>query len=278
MRADGVAVKKRSPSLKRYRLDVSAQFYPIISTKKAQSLFRLSAETDAVVDPELLREAAERVLERFPTFKVRLRRGWAWYYFEENTAKVKVFPSTGKILLPIDVKQTDGYLFRIAYGEREISLEEGYGAAYCEVEAAAVVGKAKQMGATFTALVCGALAYTVEKVSGGKRPIVIMVPVNLRTLFPSRTLRNFVNFVRLTFKPGENTSVADYVRSAADDSALVKGAGGEDRAFLPQIQADHDIQQCGQGVPAEGLRTAARAVQSERVQDLESQCRRGDAR
>lgn len=324
MRADGVAVKKRSPSLKRYRLDVSAQFYPIISTKKAQSLFRLSAETDAVVDPELLREAAERVLERFPTFKVRLRRGWAWYYFEENTAKVKVFPSTGKILLPIDVKQTDGYLFRIAYGEREISLEvfhaicdgmaameflkalvwqyavlsgarpegnegvidlaetpseeeaedafyryyrpirfgdidlkglmgepplllpgtvaeEGYGAAYCEVEAAAVVGKAKQMGATFTALVCGALAYTVEKVSGGKRPIVIMVPVNLRTLFPSRTLRNFVNFVRLTFKPGENTSVADYVRSAAEQ--LRAGATKEEmeKFFATTVRTEKSL-------------------------------------
>ena len=74
-------MKKDKPELKRYRLDVSAQFYPIISTKKAQSLFRLSAVMDKKVDGGILQRAAEDVLVRFPTFKVRLKKGYAWYYF-----------------------------------------------------------------------------------------------------------------------------------------------------------------------------------------------------
>ena len=68
-------MKKKNPRLKTYRLDVSAQFYPIISTRRAQSLFRLSAVMESAVDPEILRAAAEDVLKRFPTFKVRLRKG-----------------------------------------------------------------------------------------------------------------------------------------------------------------------------------------------------------
>ncbi len=291
-------MKKKNPRLKTYRLDVSAQFYPIISTRRAQSLFRLSAVMENTVDPELLRSAAEDVLKRFPTFKVRLRKGYAWYYFEENTAAVKVFPSTGRLLRPIDTRETDGYLFRIAYeGEKiefevfhavcdgmaaleflkalvwryavlsgapvegregvadlnaepsdeeaedafyryyrpirfgdvdlkglmgEIPLllpgtiaEDGYGGTYCGVSAQAVAAKAKEMGASFTSLICGALAYTIEKLSGGRRAVIIMVPVNLRAMFPSKTLRNFVNFVRLTFKPRECGAIADYVRSAA---------------------------------------------------------------
>ena len=113
--------------LKRYRLDVSAQFYPIISTKRAQSLFRLlfrlSAVMEREVDAETLRRAAEDVLLRFPTFKVRLRRGYAWYYFEENDAPVKVFPSTGRLLAPIDPKETGGYLFRISKAGRVIEFD-----------------------------------------------------------------------------------------------------------------------------------------------------------
>lgn len=284
--------------LKRYRLDVSAQFYPIISTKRAQSLFRLSAVMEREVDAETLRRAAEDVLLRFPTFKVRLRRGYAWYYFEENDAPVKVFPSTGRLLAPIDPKETGGYLFRISKAGRVIEFdvfhavcdgmaaleflkalvwryavlsgapveghdgviditeppkeeeaedafyryyrpirfgdidlkglmgdmplllpgtiaEDGYAGSYRAADAALIAERAKEEGASFTSLLCGALAYSIEKLSGGRRSVVIMVPVNLRGMFPSETLRNFVNFVRLEFKPRECREAADYVRSAA---------------------------------------------------------------
>ena len=291
-------MKEKDKKLKTYRLDVSAQFYPIISTKRAQSLFRLTAVMDGQVDPETLRRAAEDVLVRFPTFKVRLRKGYAWYYLEENPAPVKVFPSTGRLLLPIDTKETDGYLFRISCAEDRIEFEvfhavcdgmaaleflkalvwryavlsgapvtghegvadldlsptdeeaedafyryyrpikfsdidlkglmgdlplllpgtiaeDGYSGTYCAVESGEIAAKAKAAGASFTSFVCGALARTIGRLSGGTRSVVIMVPVNLRTMFPSATMRNFVNFVRLVFTPEECASAEACIRSAA---------------------------------------------------------------
>ena len=93
--------------------------------------------------------------------------------------------------------------------------EDGYAGSYRAADAALIAERAKEEGASFTSLLCGALAYSIEKLSGGRRSVVIMVPVNLRGMFPSETLRNFVNFVRLEFKPRECREAADYVRSAA---------------------------------------------------------------
>ena len=40
-------------------------------------------------------------------------------------------------------------------------------------------------------------------------PIAIMIPVNLRSLYPSRTMRNFVTFVRIIIAPSEFKSVEE---------------------------------------------------------------------
>ena len=49
-----------------------------------------------------------------------------------------------------------------------------------------------------------------------ERAVIIMVPVNLRAMFETTTLRNFVNFARLVFRPGEAETHLDFVRSAAE--------------------------------------------------------------
>lgn len=41
-----------------------------------------------------------------------------------------------------------------------------------------------------------------------------MVPVNLRSLYPSRTMRNFVTFVRIIFLPSSCKSVEDCAKEA----------------------------------------------------------------
>ena len=94
--------------------------------------------------------------------------------------------------------------------------EDGYAVSYGGVSVDGVRAAAKSMGASVTAFMCGAIARAVHNTqSRPSRDIVLMVPVNLREMFPSRTLRNFVNFVRLTFRHGECTTLADFVSSAA---------------------------------------------------------------
>lgn len=323
-RAKGAGMKKKDKRPKRYRLDVSAQFYPIISTKKAQSLFRLSAVMDDVVDAETLRLAAQDVLVRFPTFKVKLKKGYAWYYFEENSSPLRVFPSSGRLLQPIDTKQTAGYPFRIAYDGNKIEFEvfhavcdgiaaleflkalvlryavlsgrevqgaegvvdiseepheeeaedafyryyrpipfgqinlkglmgdlplllpgtiaeKGYSAAHLKASVEQIKSVAKALGVSFTALVCGALAYSVEKLSGGRKSVVIMVPVNLRAMFPSRTMRNFVNFVRLVFEPKKYSALSDYIRSASEQLKAKATKEEMSKFFATTVRAEKSL-------------------------------------
>ena len=92
--------------------------------------------------------------------------------------------------------------------------QAGYQSSEAVAEASDIVAKAKEIGVTFTAYLTGALAYTIERTYANKKPIAIMVPVNLRSLYPSRTMRNFVTFVRIIFLPSSCKSVEDCAKEA----------------------------------------------------------------
>lgn len=278
--------KKRKK--RRLQLDHSAKFYPIMSTKKAQSLFRISALMKEDVDREKLQIALNEVLPRFEAYSVRLKKGYAWHFFEHNDALCKVFDE-GALLKPIDPGETNGYWFRVSAAQNKIILEifhaladgngalaflksivkryrevcgftvedegvidwqsepvseetedgfeknykpislgqmnlkalagkvphrikgtlskDGYEVSEGVVEAKDVLKRAKEIGVSFTAYVAGVLAYSIEKTCANKVPIAVMIPVNLRALYPSRTMRNFVTFVRIILAPSEFKSI-----------------------------------------------------------------------
>ena len=66
-----------------YRLDTAALIFPAIASRNWSNVFRFSATLRETVDPEILRQAAEDLRPRFPTFYVTLRKGFFWYYLEE---------------------------------------------------------------------------------------------------------------------------------------------------------------------------------------------------
>ena len=113
--------------LKWFKLDYSASFYPVMTTRTAQSIFRISAIMDDVVNPEMLLDALNEVIVRFPLYKVRQRAGIFWYYLEENTEPFNVFVDDGILLKKIDTNKTNGYLFRLCYFEKKISLDMFHG-------------------------------------------------------------------------------------------------------------------------------------------------------
>ena len=67
-----------------YKLDNAAQIFPIVSNKDETNSFRLAAVLKEDVDAKLLKEVLVKTLERFPTFKVKLKKGFFWYYLQEN--------------------------------------------------------------------------------------------------------------------------------------------------------------------------------------------------
>lgn len=106
-----------------YRLDNSAKLYPILITKNSQSLFRLSALLVEEVDKQRLTQALSDIMPRFPSFAVKLRNGFFWYYLEENNRPVKVFSDDGILLKPINIMETNSYWFRVSYFSKKISID-----------------------------------------------------------------------------------------------------------------------------------------------------------
>lgn len=93
-------------------------------------------------------------------------------------------------------------------------LKGGYQKSVGIAQTSSILEKAKGMGASFTAYVTGVVAYTIEKISKSKKPVVVMVPVNLRKIYPSVTMRNFVTFVRIVIKPNSCQTLAEFVDEA----------------------------------------------------------------
>ena len=106
-----------------FRLDNAAKLYPAISSVQWTSMFRLSFVMDETVTPQRLEEAVNQVLPRFPAFRVRLRKGLFWYYLEEIHDRFRVVEDVGHPCPPLARGENHGYLFRVKYGGRRISLE-----------------------------------------------------------------------------------------------------------------------------------------------------------
>lgn len=77
-------MKKNPQGRKWHRLDNTGKLFPMIANENLSNVFRVSAVLKEEVVPELLQRALEEVLPFFKGFSVRLKRGFFWYYFEEN--------------------------------------------------------------------------------------------------------------------------------------------------------------------------------------------------
>lgn len=279
-----------------YPLDNAGKIYPPVSNSRRGGMFSLSARLDHVIEPMILEESVNVLLERFPMFKVKLKRGVFWYYLEENNKPFKVEPEEAYFMRYIgDVKSND-YLFRVMYRENKITmcffhcLCDGTGglnffksllAEYLtlkgfdiktenmvisensphtmgeiedtflrefhrpkekskkEVDAykadgtpfdsdgcGIITGKvainqiktlAKNYDATISEYISALYMYCIYKecIKNKKvknKNITILVPVNMRKVYPSETMRNFALFARLTHNWEQEISFDDCVK------------------------------------------------------------------
>lgn len=111
------------PKPKWYRLDASGYMYPMIKTRDTQSIFALAARLDEDIVPEVLDEAVNNALTRYPYFKVRLKHGLFRYYFKDNKNEFRSKEDSGRILEAINFSENRGYPFRISYYKRTVRLE-----------------------------------------------------------------------------------------------------------------------------------------------------------
>ena len=67
-----------------YRLDNAGVLYSALKKEKYAPVYRFSAVMKEPVDSEKLQKAVDRTMPRFPGFRVRIRKGAFWCYFEPN--------------------------------------------------------------------------------------------------------------------------------------------------------------------------------------------------
>ena len=107
-----------------YKLDNAAKIFPSVSNKGRTNVFRLSFDMIEDVDPLLLQEALQIVINRFPMLNVKLKKGVFWYYFETNEKTPVIQPESPFITRLIEYyKDNNGFLFRIYYFKKRITLE-----------------------------------------------------------------------------------------------------------------------------------------------------------
>ncbi len=106
------------------KLDNTANLFPVIATEDMTNVYRISVTLTEEIDRVLLQEALNRILPQFSVFRMRLRMGVFWYYFEENTRPAPIvreeYSHPGAY---IDKSRNNHYMFRVTYYKCRINLE-----------------------------------------------------------------------------------------------------------------------------------------------------------
>ena len=107
-----------------YKLDLSAIVYPTLQRKDFSSVYRLSVLLKEPVKPDILQQAVDMTLPRFPTYKTAIRKGLFWRYLETNHRPGPfVQKDIRNFCMPMPFKAGNRYLLRVYYHDCRISLE-----------------------------------------------------------------------------------------------------------------------------------------------------------
>lgn len=105
-------------------MDLSAVVYPTLQRRDFSSVYRLSVVLKDKINPELLQRAVDITMERFPTYKVAIRKGVFWRYLEPNNRPGPfVKPDIKNPCMPMPFKSNNRYPVRFYYHEKRISFE-----------------------------------------------------------------------------------------------------------------------------------------------------------
>ena len=123
MSQKGKFMNKEESGLYWRRLDNSAKIFPISTGKKYSTVFRLSAVLKEKVEPNILKEAVIQTLDKYKSFKVRMRPGLFWYYFEHNTKDPIIEQESDYPCKYIDSRRNNNYLFKVTYFENKVNID-----------------------------------------------------------------------------------------------------------------------------------------------------------
>lgn len=118
------AFKHKNPQGQKWRrLDNTGKIFPLVSGEGLSNVFRIAVTLKEEIEPDILQQALEDILPQFEGFRVRLKRGLFWYYFETNHRKIYVEKEDTYPCQYISHKLAPYYLFRVSYYKCRINVE-----------------------------------------------------------------------------------------------------------------------------------------------------------
>ena len=114
----------KNPQGKKWRrLDNTGKLFPLVSSESLSNVFRIAVTLKEEIEPQILQQALNDILPQFESFRVRLRRGLFWYYFESNHRKITVAKEDAYPCQYISHKVYPYYLLRVSYYSTRINVE-----------------------------------------------------------------------------------------------------------------------------------------------------------
>lgn len=105
------------------RLDNAALIFPAVRRRDWTNVFRLSATLSEPVEPEVLQQAVDALLPRFPSMYVSLHRGIFWYYLQKLTKAPRVRQDGACPLIHMTGAELRKCGLRVLYYENRIAVE-----------------------------------------------------------------------------------------------------------------------------------------------------------
>lgn len=120
-------VRPRIQGARWRKLDNTAKLFAAVAGEDLSNVFRLSVSLKNEIKPELLEQALKLTLPEFENFRVKLRKGFFWNYFETNNREPLVEKEETYPCKYIDPHASHRFPFRVSYYGRRINFEVFHG-------------------------------------------------------------------------------------------------------------------------------------------------------
>ena len=270
------------------KLDNAALAFPLVTGENDTRVFRFYCQLKEEVDRDILQQALDRTMEKYPLFQAVLRKGLFWFYLEHSDIRALVKPETEPPCSRLYIPDKKSLLFQVSYYKERINFEvfhaltDGTGAMHFlqelvqnylilahpkenfpeigrdkktgrgnieedsfsqyyssdipknrEKKKAAVKlkgeklvhsdmhisevvlsvkevhQKARSYGVSITVLLTAVMLCSIREEipkNQQKRPVTLMIPVNLRNYFPSQSMTNFFGWIEVGYTFSDTTT------------------------------------------------------------------------
>ena len=270
------------------KLDNAALAFPLVTGENDTRVFRFYCQLKEEVDSDILQQALDRTMEKYPLFQAVLRKGLFWFYLEHSHIRALVKPETEPPCSRLYIPDKKSLLFQVSYYKERINFEvfhaltDGTGAMHFlqelvqnylilahpkenfpeigrdkktgrgnieedsfsqyyssdipknrEKKKAAVKlkgeklvhsdmhisevvlsvkevhQKARSYGVSITVLLTAVMLCSIREEipkNQQKRPVTLMIPVNLRNSFPSQSMTNFLGWIEVGYTFSDTTT------------------------------------------------------------------------